>query len=183
MGVKSESLSSLTTLWFLISAPLVLWDAGYIFMRPRSFPGGDLQWIWKYYPLYAEIDHMYGIQGYDLKSGFPNAQASMSMVEVVLHLYYVYLQHSVGSPIAPLVGFTGAALTLAKTMLYFAQEAYCGFCSVGPDRVAQFMFFFVVLNGFWILFPAIIVIKQGKEIINRLHYADLRAAADKLKSN
>lgn len=35
--------------WLLLSSLVVLWDAGYCFARPRSFRGGDLEWIWAPY--------------------------------------------------------------------------------------------------------------------------------------
>ena len=67
------------TFWFLASAPVIFWDAGYCFFRyvsspahqsrshrqslylapsPRSMKGGDLHWIWKPYEIYQEIDYV-----------------------------------------------------------------------------------------------------------------------------
>ena len=42
-------------LWLRISGVLVLYDAGYVLMRPRSMPGGDLFPIWQPYVLYAKV--------------------------------------------------------------------------------------------------------------------------------
>ncbi|KAF8730059.1 hypothetical protein AX14_005753 [Amanita brunnescens Koide BX004] len=54
MAIKTYSW---ITLWFLISTLVVFWDAGYLFLRPRSMKGGDLHWIFEPYGLYQEIDH------------------------------------------------------------------------------------------------------------------------------
>ena len=42
-------------LWLAASGLLVLYDAGYVLMRPRSMPGGDLSHIWQPYVLYAKV--------------------------------------------------------------------------------------------------------------------------------
>ncbi len=63
------------TIWFMLTAPLMIWDAGYCLMRceylawpavyfcssfsihrPRSMVGGDLHWAWKLYDFYGQID-------------------------------------------------------------------------------------------------------------------------------
>eukprot|EP00955_Chlamydomonas_euryale_P114833 366307-Chlamydomonas_euryale.AAC.1 len=46
------------TPWLVISGVLVVWDAGYVLMRPRSMPGGDLFWLWRPYPLYASVSQL-----------------------------------------------------------------------------------------------------------------------------
>ncbi|KAG6376553.1 hypothetical protein JVT61DRAFT_1528 [Boletus reticuloceps] len=62
------------TLWFLLTAPVILWDATYCFMRycsrilklcdisltprPRSMVGGDLHWIWEPYGKYQDVDYV-----------------------------------------------------------------------------------------------------------------------------
>ena len=32
--------------WFLLSSIVVVWDAGFILLRPHSLPKGDLEWFW-----------------------------------------------------------------------------------------------------------------------------------------
>ena len=65
------------TLWFLLTAPVIMWDVSYCLLRyvscacslcnispargmfrPRSMVGGDLHWIWEPYGLYQEIDYV-----------------------------------------------------------------------------------------------------------------------------
>ncbi|KAF9479219.1 hypothetical protein BDN70DRAFT_879090 [Pholiota conissans] len=52
MAVKTHTWISL---WFLLAAPIILWDVGYCFMRPRSMKGGDLHWLWAPYASYQEV--------------------------------------------------------------------------------------------------------------------------------
>jgi hypothetical protein len=70
----------------------------------------------------------------------------MNLVETIGNLYYVYLERN-GSPIAPLVGFTAASLTVAKTVLYWAQEYYCNYCAIGHNSVDR-LALWAVLNGY-----------------------------------
>ena len=88
------------TLWFLLTAPVILWDASYCFMRcvcydilkiisstrpvcrPRSFKGGDLHWIWKPYELYQEVDYVYGVETYNRGDGFTNAQCALFCADI-----------------------------------------------------------------------------------------------------
>lgn len=51
-------------------------------LRPRSFKGGDLHWIWKPYEIYQEVDYVYGVEAYHRGDGFTNAQC-MSVVTVI----------------------------------------------------------------------------------------------------
>ncbi|KAL9709564.1 hypothetical protein Ac2012v2_007303 [Leucoagaricus gongylophorus] len=66
------------TAWFLITAPVILWDASYCFMRAldqeNDAQGGDLHWIWRPYALYQEIDYVYGLPALESNDGFTNAQ-------------------------------------------------------------------------------------------------------------
>ena len=54
-------------------------------------------------------------------------------MENFFNIGYLYLAHVAGSPVAPLLGFTSAVMTLSKTVLYWLQEYYCGGCSVGHN--------------------------------------------------
>ena len=41
-------------MWLACSSILVLYDAGYVLLRPRTLPGGDLSHLWQPYVLYAK---------------------------------------------------------------------------------------------------------------------------------
>lgn len=153
---------------------IVSWDAGYCFMRPRSLPGGDLSWIWKPYNdfPYGEIDYLYGWKAFNEKDGFTAAQALLNVVEILLAIGYLYLRHI--SPrnkpfqkyhaVAPLVGFAGAIMTASKTILYFLQEYFCGWCNVGHNDRWTFWMVWVIPNGTWIILPAIVSVILGRYI-------------------
>ena len=52
--------------------------------------------------------------------------AFLNIVETFMNLGYLYLAHIAATPVAPLLGFASAVMTLSKTVLYWAQEYYCG---------------------------------------------------------
>jgi hypothetical protein len=97
-------------------------------------PGGSLHWpLWVPYKLYGEIDHMYGFKQWNLHNGFTAAQGILNVAETVLYLAYLALWYFNGeSPVrgarkavrgragalAVLLGFSGAVMTVSKTVLY-----------------------------------------------------------------
>lgn len=58
------------------------WDLCYMFTRPRSFPGGDLHWIWQPYALYGKVDKVYGREAWEKQEGWPTAQSFCNIIEV-----------------------------------------------------------------------------------------------------
>ncbi|KAE9407348.1 hypothetical protein BT96DRAFT_963164 [Gymnopus androsaceus JB14] len=174
MAVKTYTWISL---WFLITTPVIMWDVGYCFMRPRSMVGGDLHWIWEPYAIYQNVDLVYGIPALTAGNGFTNAQSLMNVIETLLNVIYLYLAHVSAWPPATLIGFTSAALTLAKTVLYWAQEYYCNFCATGQNDAYTMLVYWVIPNGFWIVVPAIIVYVLGNDLCAQLTFADKAARA------
>jgi hypothetical protein len=111
-------------------------------------PGGQFHSpIWTPYAIYVEVDHVYGWKAFNNGDGFPAAQSTMNLVEVALYFVYLWivLKHGGnsaadgrGAPgkaavgrlgeskvvrgrmagLAALAGYTGAALTVGKTLLY-----------------------------------------------------------------
>lgn len=138
--------SNLTLLWLAVSLPLVLWDAGYVLLRPHSMPGGKYHWpLWAPYDLYGRTDYVYGWKAWDEHNGFTAAQAVMNLAETAGYFTYLWLvykfgkqsaAHGRGAPksagwlgaqrrltgedaaLAALVGYSAALMTLAKTLLY-----------------------------------------------------------------
>ncbi|TFK68073.1 hypothetical protein BDN72DRAFT_842290 [Pluteus cervinus] len=157
------------SLWFLLTTPVILWDVGYCFMRPRSMKGGDLHWIWAPYALYQEV---YGLPAFNSGDGFTNAQSFMNVLETALNLLYLYLAHVVAWPPATLIGFTSASLTLAKTVLYWMQEYYCNYCAVGHNNAWDLFWLWILPNGLWLVVPTLIVRTLGKDLVNALTLAD-----------
>ena len=73
--------------------------------------------------------------------------ALLNIVENFLNIWYLYLAHVQGSPIAPLVGFGSVTMTLSKTVLYLLVEAFCGQCSTGHNDLSTLFWLWVVPNG------------------------------------
>ncbi|KAF2209783.1 hypothetical protein CERZMDRAFT_46647 [Cercospora zeae-maydis SCOH1-5] len=90
-GSWSHTPSHLTLLWLAISLPLVIWDAGYVLLRPHSMPGGYLHSpIWKPYALYAEIDYVYGFPALASKNGWTATQTWFNVFETAGYAVYLY---------------------------------------------------------------------------------------------
>ncbi|KAJ7926147.1 hypothetical protein B0H13DRAFT_1972884 [Mycena leptocephala] len=177
MPVKTHTWVSL---WFLLTAPIIAWDIGYCFMRPRSMEGGDLHWIWA--PVYGSYQNVYGIPAFEKGDGFPNAQSLLNIVETLMNLVYLYTAHVTAWPPAPLIGFTAAAMTLSKTVLYWAQEYYCDFCAIGHNSLEDIIKYWVLTSGIWIVVPSLILVRLGKDLIadlNIAHQASNKAVSGK----
>lgn len=168
------SLISLTTMppqtypwissWFLFTAPLMLWDAAYCLMRPRSMVGGDLHWIWKPYALYGEVDHVYGFEAFMNGDGFAGAAAVLNIIEITTNLIYLFYAYIMRSDLAPLFGYCGATMTLSKTLLYVLQEYFCNGCAIGHNDLMAALIFWILPNLLWVTFSALIMWRLGKDI-------------------
>ncbi|KAF7378063.1 hypothetical protein MSAN_00230400 [Mycena sanguinolenta] len=171
------------SLWFLLTTPIIAWDIGYCFMRPRSMEGGDLHWFWVPYGKYQTIDYVYGVPAFEKGDGFPNAQSLLNIVETSMNLIYLYTAHITAWPPASLVGFTAAALTLSKTLLYWAQEYYCNFCAIGHNSLGDLIKYYILSNSSWVIVPALIIMRLGKDLIadlNLAHQVSATAAPRKI---
>lgn len=120
-----------------------------------------------------------------------------------MSLTYVYLAHVSGWSPAPLIGFAAVTMTLSKTILYWLQEYYCGFCAIGHNTMSDLIIYWIIPNGYvcsffigltrhngsfrcrlWIVVPSLIVVRLGKDIAASLHVAEratTKAASGKQK--
>ena len=146
--------SNIILLWLFISIPLVAWDTGYVLLRPLSMPGGKLHWpLWVPYDLYGRVDHIYGWQAWNGRNGFTGAQSFMNVVESGIYIWYLSILYISGRQINPsgrgaakssagfltpqryvdgqqgalaaLVLYSGALMTLSKTLLYCKFKPIC----------------------------------------------------------
>ncbi|KAJ2935428.1 hypothetical protein H1R20_g1665, partial [Candolleomyces eurysporus] len=97
--------------------------------------------------------------------------ALMNLIENTLNIVYLYLAHIAESPIAPLVGYVSVHLTVGKTLLYWAQEYFCGFCAIGHNKLSNILLFWVFPNGLWIVVPSLIGYTLGKQLVQQLYVA------------
>ena len=73
--------------------------------------------------------------------------ALLNIIETLVNIAYLYLAHIAQWPAAPMIGFGAALMTLSKTVLYWAQEYYCGFCGIGHNKFWDLFWLWIVPNG------------------------------------
>ncbi|CAK9786448.1 hypothetical protein CC85DRAFT_263081 [Cutaneotrichosporon oleaginosum] len=141
-------------LWLALSSVIVLWDVGYCLVRPRSFPGGSLAWIWAPYNMvpYVDVDWLYGWPAFENGDGFTNAQAVMNIVETIFNFVSLWLGDH---PAAPVIALMSLVMTASKTDLYLLQEVFCGWCNTGHNPRLRFWTVWVMTNCTWIVVPTI----------------------------
>ncbi|GAW08726.1 hypothetical protein LENED_010807 [Lentinula edodes] len=166
------------TVWYILTAPLMLWDAGYCLMRPRSMVGGDLHWIWAFYEFYGNVDHVYGVKAFEDGEGFANAAAVLNVIENFFAVIYLWMTHVCPSELAPLAGYTGSAMTLAKTLLYVSQEYFCGFCAIGHNTFPGMLSYWILPNVAWITISGLIMYHLGKDILWSLRLSSGRVKCE-----
>ncbi|KAF2091567.1 hypothetical protein K490DRAFT_33011 [Saccharata proteae CBS 121410] len=197
----SHTPSNLTLVWLAISLPLVIWDTGYVMLRPHSMPGGALHWpIWQPYELYGTVDYVYGWPAWNAHNGFTAAQGSLNIVETVMYLYYAAMvwkfgrqravegtgaptkekvgwlgeSRTIGGSVAGkavLVGFAAAVMTLSKTVLYWLNEYFSGFENIGHNSFSRLLFLWIIPNGAWLAVPSYMIYVFGQEILQGLDAA------------
>lgn len=66
-----------------------------------------------------------------------------------MNFLYLYKTHLAPSPSAPLIGLVSAAVTLAKTVLYWAQEYFCSYCAIGHNKPFELIVLWIIPNGYY----------------------------------
>ncbi|KAL2020019.1 hypothetical protein VTK56DRAFT_8922 [Thermocarpiscus australiensis] len=195
----SHAPSTATLAWMAVSLPLVIWDTGYVLLRPHTMPGGSLHWpLWAPYALYGEIDHMYGFKQWNLGNGFTAAQGALNALETALYAAYVGIWYFYAQPapeprarrvvtgragaLAVLLGFSAAVMTVSKTLLYWLNEYYSGFDNIGHNLPWDLIVLWIIPNGAWLVFPTVFMVYgMGKEIISGLTQASSAGAPQRVK--
>lgn len=149
--------------WLCLGTTIVLWDVGFVLMRPTSMPGGSLAWFWPVYGTYVEIDHSYG----DLASGFVRAQAVMSLLEAGIVGAALFAHRTGRHQAATLLAFTASSLTAAKTLLILLIEALGGGHSVGHNDLPTLVSGWLMPNLVWVIVPLLVVRATGRELLRR----------------
>ena len=73
--------------------------------------------------------------------------ALLNIIETLVNIAYLYLAHIAQWPAAPMIGFGAVLMTFSKTLLYWAQEYYCGYCAVGHNKLWDLILLWIVPNG------------------------------------
>ncbi|TFA98218.1 hypothetical protein CCMA1212_010076 [Trichoderma ghanense] len=177
-----------TLLWLTISLPLVIWDTGYVLLRPHSMPGGSLHYpLWAPYKLYGEVDHIYGFKAFRAGNGFTSAQGLLNALETLLYFWYIGAWYFYGKRSssaggykvvtgkvgarATLVGFSAAVMTLSKTILYWANEYYSGFDNIGHNPLQDLILLWIIPNGAWLVGSTYMIWSIGGDIVAGLDRA------------
>jgi hypothetical protein len=85
-------------IWLLISIPLVLWDTGYVLLRPHTMPGGKFHSpIWTPYALYGTVDYIYGWPAFNARNGFTAAQGVLNLIESAGYIFYLAVVFQYGT--------------------------------------------------------------------------------------
>ncbi|KAF3491675.1 uncharacterized protein GIQ15_01192 [Arthroderma uncinatum] len=96
----AHSPSRLVLAWLIISVPVVIWDTGYVLLRPHSMPGGAYHFFWSPYALYGTIDYIYGWPAFNSRNGFTSAQATLNVIETALYAYYLFIVWAQAKPVS-----------------------------------------------------------------------------------
>jgi len=190
--------SNLVAVWLFTSIPLVIWDTGYVMLRPLTMPGGSLHWpLYVPYDLYGRVDYIYGWKAFNEHNGFTSAQGLLNIIESLMYGYYLYIlyaygkqskAHGRGTPKASTVGFLGqrrfvdgqmgakavlvaysaALMTVSKTVLYWLNEYYSGFANIGHNSFPDLLFLWIIPNGAWLVLPSYMIYLSGSEILQGL---------------
>lgn len=68
--------------------------------------------------------------------------------------------------LAVLVCFASAVMTVSKTVLYWANEAFSGFASIGHNDWSRLFWLWIIPNGAWIILPSYMIWVLGREILD-----------------
>lgn len=137
--------------WLAASLPLVIWDTGYIMLRPHTLPGGSLSWpLYAPYELYGRVDPVYSPEAYHSGLGWTGAQGLGNVFETIAYFAYLWVVIAYGQnegrgegvwgllgpvghkrrvhgwwgAVASLLGYTTFAITVGKSVLYCESEAW-----------------------------------------------------------
>nr|XP_047743641.1 hypothetical protein JR316_0011585 [Psilocybe cubensis]KAH9476016.1 hypothetical protein JR316_0011585 [Psilocybe cubensis] len=102
-------------------------------------------------------------------------EALLNVIETFMNIAYVYLAHVAQWPGAIVIGFAAITMTLSKTILYWAQEYYCGYCAIGHNNLWNLIVLWIIPNGLWIVVPTFIVAQFAKDLVDTLNFADAQS--------
>ncbi|KAF7588462.1 hypothetical protein BBP40_005688 [Aspergillus hancockii] len=165
------------------------------------------------YALYGTVDYMYGWPAFNARNGFTAAQTVMNLVECVGYIHYLWIvyRHGVSASggrgqrktkkgsmwllkadkvisgrtgaTALLIAFGASLMTLSKTILYWLNEVFSGFDNIGHNDTITLIFYWVIPNGLWIIFPSYNIYILGSEIVASLESSTPRQRTGRPKSS
>ncbi|XP_065885867.1 uncharacterized protein [Dysidea avara] len=163
--MQSSHSSRWPVVWFFLSALVVIYECGFVLLRPHTLPGGKFHDFFTPYDEYIKIDKGYG----NIKDEFVWAGTWMNIIEVLLQFLTILLILRRSSK-AVLIGFLVSALTFWKTLLYVIQ--FTELCN-GSHRLRHVdtstaITLFIIPNAIWLVFPSIMMIYFGSKLFTAL---------------
>lgn len=152
-------------IWLVISSLVVIYDASYVLLRPRSMLNGDLFSVFSAYDLYIKYDTLYG----NLKDSFVVIQSYLNLVEVTMLLISVVLASSScwkKQFIGAFIAVVGSSFVLWKTIIYVLYVE--DFASELVGLNLQCFLVLILPTSFWLIFPLLTILYTGKNIMNQL---------------
>ncbi len=138
------------------------WDAAFVLLRPYSFPGGPLGFIFAPYAKYMVVDKVYG----DVNNAFGWAQSTMCMVENLVLMYAMFVLYprekhvknraTIAQP-SDVVALMACSVQLGKSLLYWMNDAYGNFEHIRHNNLFDLVFFFIIPNAIWLFGPLFVI--------------------------
>lgn len=151
--------------WLLVSSLIVMFDSAFVVLRPRSFPEGDLGWVWGGpggpYDTYTRIDHRYR----DLADGLGIVQAWLNFPEVLVAAAAFAARRR---PSGWLLLLAGSLMTLWKTCVYLGADAVLGFASMSEVSSFDFWALYLAPASFWLVVPYLVVRRAWRVLVAAL---------------
>ena len=161
---KKLGLPKWIIIWLIISTAVVFWDVMFVLLRPASFIGGNLGFLWVPYAKYIKIDTSYA----DLTNTFVIAQSIMSLFEIAISIIALFLNYFRQFNQACLLAYSALLLTCAKTILIFVIEMVSGLKHVGHNTSFDLIMYYILPNAIWIIIPAAAILTLGRLLTLRI---------------
>ncbi len=137
-------------IWLAVSSLVILWDVTFVLARPDFF-------LWAPYDNYVKVD-----LGYAHPTGFVNAQAIMSLLEIAVVLVGLALRRR---PVGALLVCITSVLTAAKTLLIFLVELVTHGAGVGHNPTGKLVLMYVLPNSVWVVVPLVVAFVTGRRLL------------------
>jgi len=149
---KAPGLSSLTVIWFIISGFVVLLDATFVLLRPKSLPGGPFASLYGGWHVYIQHDKRYA----DMQDPFVVLQSWLNLCEIAFQFIAVAVHYQNGPSCALKLGLVVSVATFYKTVIYFLMEYGEGLKYTKHNSLPDLLLYVVIPSAFWLVIPLIV---------------------------
>ena len=164
-GANDSPLAPWMAIWLCVSTCIVVWDSGFVLLRPASIRGQGFYAVFTPYQKYITVDKMYGEMGDNGTRDFIYAQTWANCIEICVAVLALYL-NAQKRPSAVLAAYSVSLATMAKTILYAFVEMASSNRNTTHNGWADWLFFYIIPNYCWIVFPALICCTLAPRLLN-----------------